>query len=316
MATAADIYAQAQSDALKKQLQNLYTNQQNSYNALTESNAAAKQQLLDELTRQSGLVEDSYQNNSNQAYISKVLSDKTLKSNLNRLGLADSGYGVGKMVDNTNVYGTNLKDLQTAKNTSLDTINTNRLGVESNYAQKASELLASHNSALSDIDRYISEAGTAEYNNAYSRYLNEIQAQSNIAANNAAISASFTDNSFNGESGGGTQSGAIIISTPYYNDIINPDVQYGTFNTKDSNGIRYQPNNVGGVPISNSTGKKVKDIFGTGNKGKTGANIDNQKIWSTKDGKHYIWDGSQNKYIDVTQQYLNAVLAIPKKKKW
>jgi hypothetical protein len=40
--------------------------------------------------------------------------------------------------------------------------------------------------------------------------------------------------------------------------------------------------------------------FGTGNTGRTGANIDGQTIWKTSNNKYYIWDGSQNSYVDVT----------------
>lgn len=89
------------------------------------------------------------------------------------------------------------------------------------------------------------------------------------------------------------------ISTQYYSGAINSDVQYGTFQTKDNNGVCYQPNNVGGSKLS-SVGK-VSKYFGTGNVGATGANIDNQNLWTTN-GRYYIWDGSQNKYIDVTSQ--------------
>lgn len=89
------------------------------------------------------------------------------------------------------------------------------------------------------------------------------------------------------------------ISTQYYSGKINSDVQYGTFQTKDNNGICYQPNNVGGNKLS-SVGK-VSKYFGSGNVGATGANIDNQNLWTTN-GRYYIWDGSQNKYIDVTSK--------------
>lgn len=91
------------------------------------------------------------------------------------------------------------------------------------------------------------------------------------------------------------------INTPYYQGAINPDTQYGTFNTKDSNGIKYQPNNVGGNKLS-KTGKTVSEMLNViGNTGSTGINIDNQNVWTTN-GKYYVWDGSLNKYVDITEQ--------------
>lgn len=108
------------------------------------------------------------------------------------------------------------------------------------------------------------------------------------ASKNSSSSYDLTD-------GKGTQ-----IVTDYWQGTINPDTQYGTFGTVDKNGVRYQPDNVGGSKLK-STGKKVRDYFGEGNQGSTGANIDGQTMWTTN-GRYYIWDGSQNRYIDVTSQ--------------
>jgi len=114
-----------------------------------------------------------------------------------------------------------------------------------------------------------------------------------------ALSKAKTYSSINNNYGYEVKDTTTQIKTKYYSGNINPDTQYGVFNTEDSNGIKYQPDNVGGNKLK-SVGK-VSDYFGTGNTGKTGANIDNQKLWSTN-GKYYIWDGSQNSYIDVTSQ--------------
>lgn len=121
----------------------------------------------------------------------------------------------------------------------------------------------------------------------------------------AKSSSNKSNNSYtltnSGSSSGITDTSNQMINTPYYQGTINPDTQYGTFDTTDSNGIKYQPDNVSGSKLSNS-GKTVSQIFGKGAiTGSTGANIDNQSVWTTK-GKYYIWDGSQNKYVDVTNE--------------
>lgn len=98
----------------------------------------------------------------------------------------------------------------------------------------------------------------------------------------------------------GSGSGNNTISTNYYSGAINPDTQYGTFpNVKDKNGVRYQPDNVGGKKLSNSS-LKVKDVFIEATGG-SGADLSNQSIWTTGD-KYYVWDGSINDYIDVTNR--------------
>lgn len=106
--------------------------------------------------------------------------------------------------------------------------------------------------------------------------------------------------SLNNGGNGTLSSGGTTISTNYYSGSINPDTQYGTFpNVKDKNGVRYQPNNVGGEKLSNSK-LKVKDVFGTSSAyGASGASLDNQSIWKTGNS-YYVWDGSINDYIDVT----------------
>lgn len=64
-----------------------------------------------------------------------------------------------------------------------------------------------------------------------------------------------------------------------------------------SNG--YQPNNYNGVKLEKS-GKTVAEMFGSGQMyGSTGVNLDSQNVWKAGN-KYLVWDGSQNKYIDVS----------------
>ena len=90
------------------------------------------------------------------------------------------------------------------------------------------------------------------------------------------------------------------ITTNYYEGPLNPDTQYGTFpNVKDQNGVRYQPDNVGGEKLSNAN-LKIGEVYGPNQAyGSTGASLSNQSIWTTGN-KYYVWDGSVNDYIDIT----------------
>ena len=113
---------------------------------------------------------------------------------------------------------------------------------------------------------------------------------------------------------GSLSSGGTTISTNYYEGNINPDTQHGTFpNVKDKNGVRYQPDNVGGEKLSNSK-LKVKDVFGTNSAyGASGASLDNQSIWKAGNN-YYVWDGSINDYVNVTSAvnaYVNDGLSSP-----
>ena len=96
------------------------------------------------------------------------------------------------------------------------------------------------------------------------------------------------------------------LVTQYYKGNYNTDAMTNGKVDKSkvfSNG--YQPNNVNGNKLS-SSGATVGQIFGSGNYGLTGALLDNQTVWTTNN-KFYIWDGSQNKYIDVTSDVKSNV---------
>lgn len=151
MATAAEIYAQTQADALKQQLQTYFdqynqsfVDRQNSLNAIAQQNLkdlldafnkerdylqgsynSQKDYLLgahnaqkDELQNQAniaiGTATDDYQDSARQAYVNKVLSGDVLQNQLNRLNLNTGGFGIGQMVDISNQYSENLGGLQEA----------------------------------------------------------------------------------------------------------------------------------------------------------------------------------------------------------
>ena len=114
-------------------------------------------------------------------------------------------------------------------------------------------------------------------------------------------------------SDGGSLSSNSTITTDHYSGSINPDTQYGTFpNVKDKNGVRYQPDNVGGEKLSNAK-LKVKDVF-IDAVGSGGADLSNQSIWTTGN-KYYVWDGSINDYIDVTNR-VNILKSSGLKGRW
>jgi len=117
-----------------------------------------------------------------------------------------------------------------------------------------------------------------------------------------------------GGSGGSSSSGGYkkgYIYTDYWSGPINSDAKYGTFSTKDYYGQSYQPNNIGKdsngkVKYLQSSGKTVAQMYGTGNTGASGANIDNQTVWQYGN-KYYVWDGSQNQYIKMNWGDLNGI---------
>ena len=106
------------------------------------------------------------------------------------------------------------------------------------------------------------------------------------------------------QSSSSSSSKSYAVVTDYYKGPLNSDTQYGTFGTKDKYGRSYQPNNLGkdangNVMYLKSSGKKVNDISGGQTVlGASGAVLNNQTVWKYGN-KNYVWDGSQNKYIEI-----------------
>ena len=88
------------------------------------------------------------------------------------------------------------------------------------------------------------------------------------------------------------------ISTSYYTGSINSDVaKYGAFaNTKDNNGVAYQPKGISGYGAVSKTGQKVQIDTVTKNGSKKTVV---QNVWKTADGTKWYWEGRQNKYIKL-----------------
>ena len=87
-----------------------------------------------------------------------------------------------------------------------------------------------------------------------------------------------------------SDNGVTIKANPYTNTI-NPDAKNGVF----SNG--YQPNNVDGNPLEKSKYTVGQLFYNAVNN--LGNDMSKQSIWQCK-GKYYVWNGSINDYIDVT----------------
>ena len=104
-----------------------------------------------------------------------------------------------------------------------------------------------------------------------------------------------------------SSSSSKTISTSYYSGPINSDVaKYGAFaNTKDNNGVAYQPKGISGHgTLSKSKVKKngkeeVETItFTTTTKNGSKKTV-TQAIWKAADGTKWYWEGRKNQYLRV-----------------
>ena len=170
--TAADIIASAKAEAeAAKQsaiasLSGLGTDITNAYNNQQAATTAQYQNQLNQL-------QSAYQANAKQAYGNYMENRQNLTNQLNRLGLANTGYGVSQGLLAQSGYSKNLAGLQNAYQT-----NQANLGVAEQQA--LADLYSGYAKNKLNIDQYLYEAGQNAYDRAYA---NSYQAQQDAIAN-------------------------------------------------------------------------------------------------------------------------------------
>ena len=283
---------------------------------------AQKQEAKTLYDEQQAKITPQYQTARTETSVASQKQAKNLAEYLANRGLASSGAGVQTQISTQGALQKNLTDLRSEEASAISdlasertsTLNTLATEEQDKYAEVENTYLANILQKFDDENTYQREL--EQYNQEM-----EYQKQQDILAQQVAqqqfeyqkqqdaISNSLAQQQLNYNYSTGwdsnpidSSSDGIQIQTDYYSGSINPDAlrENGTFNTADVNGVKYQPNNVAGNKLD-KTGKTVSDVFGTGNVGLTGASVDNQNIWTTN-GRYYIWDGSQNQYIDVTDR--------------
>ncbi len=104
------------------------------------------------------------------------------------------------------------------------------------------------------------------------------------SSGNGGYSLDNSDTSLSGES---LSSNGLSIAPNPYTGTINADAKNGVFEWSENPGSGYQPNNIKGQKLTK-----------TGDQYNNNGNI--QNIWKTPDGRLWYWEGTLNKYIDIT----------------
>ena len=318
MATTAQSYAQQQADLLRQQLANLYTGVNTATSESTNAATTRKQALLDTINANKSNVESAYGTSAKEAYTNKMLGGKTLSDQLQRLGLSNTGYGVGQQLQNENVYGQNLEKLQSSKATSLGELALQENSAEKDYTATLADIQSEAAKNRMSIDQYVNEQVQSKYQQEYENKTAAEQQAIENAQNWAQINQSaaaakerepqtYTNQAIGtyetGVKGVLNSNGKAYTYTTANGDkytlakgvnpwtgTVNPDAK-GNGNAF-SNG--YQPNNVKGAKLS-KTGSSVP------------VNGQTQNVWKTGK-KYYVWDGTQNTYLQVKQSGGNWVV--------
>lgn len=330
----ANARAKQYADSLRQQSQYLIDQQnqakQSALNELANQNTSA----INKLNAGKDTVAQTALDNAKQANINRLLALRSNQQAMNRAGLGTQGI-VGSQVNSiNNNYGTNLNNILNEKAKGIQNIDSQIADTNLAYNTNRVNLANQYDSNIAQVQKQIDDSALNQYNTIYQQYLAlkqqeyenqqaELQRQEAIRQYNENLAlqkaqfeyqkqqAARQSYSSSSRSSGGnsytsnvgftnSQSSPIVIRTKYYNGSINPDTQYGTFGTKDLNGVNYQPDNIGNQKLK-SSGMKVSKFAGkTGIKNSSGVNIDGQTVW-TLNGRYYIWNGSNNQYEEITR---------------
>ena len=339
MATTAEIYAQAKRDEAAKQLQNLYDANEQSYKQQTDAATAGTQNILNQLTQQGTDYKTQMERDARSAYINKILGTQTVTNQLNRLGLYNSGYGISALGAQENTFNRNVSDLQTALSKNLAVLDTQKANAQTELQGVLANLASNYANQKNSISEYINNQLTSIYNNAYNQKYQEeqdelerirqaellaYQKEQDAIANKLAqekfeyqkqqdaIANSIvsTSNSYYGGGDSYVPSVGYEVQTDYYQGNRAENVGGYGYMGSDYNGTAYQPKGVyvdGKAEKLSKAGKTAGQVFGNGFTNSSGVNVAGQNIWKAA-GHYFIWNGTQNRYEDVThlyQQYLN-----------
>lgn len=104
-----------------------------------------------------------------------------------------------------------------------------------------------------------------------------------------------------------------VVSTQFYNGPINKDALKGAFKTTDNNGIRYQPDNINGVPLESAgftTCVASENLDGE-------KRITKQNVWKRRDNDSlWVWSGEANDYVEYNENEVktpteNTIVSTP-----
>lgn len=170
--TASEIIATAKSEAeaakqsAMSSLSGMTNNLQSGYNT-------QKQATTDYYTNMINNLQNAYNKNAKSAYATSMTDRQTLANSLNRMGLANSGYGVSQMLGINSAYSKNLAELQ-------NTLATNTTNTNYQQQQALADLYNTFVTNRNQLDQYIYEAAQNAYNTAFA---NRYQAEQDAIAN-------------------------------------------------------------------------------------------------------------------------------------
>ena len=301
-------FAQQQEELLRKQLADMYKNQTNIKDSHMAESEARKQELLNMIEQARNPINQQFEQDSRSAYINKMLSGNQLSSELNRMGLQDSGFGLGQQLQNQSAYGSNLAGLSTAKNQAMEGLTNQAMQAERSHASELAGIESNYLQNKSQLEQYINEAAMRTRDNAYNQFIDQQRYQDSMKQqefqNKMAQQQLGLQRSAQRQTAQPKQDPNFAPDGRYIGQPTNKNPYGATHPSTRSDakdfgvfGNGYQPKGIHGQGAVKSSGLKVSQIPGAPQTGSTGIPISNQNVWRTENGAYWYWDGTLDRYI-------------------
>lgn len=262
------------------------------------------QNTVDELERGKEEATDEYMQAQEQAYTDyKKQSDPygVQAEQMAALGLTGTGYSATQQTALFNAYQNRVSSARIGMDKAIReydiAIAQAKQAGDTELAKLAVQTLSAKTQLWSSYITEMNTIGLSRYeaqktSSDWSALLGQLEGEEDFAA---ALGGAAT-----GANGATNSTGSSKVSTEFYQGAINPDVaQFGAFeNTKDMGGTAYQPKGISGHGKLFKTGDTL--TLTTENLRGTESDV-TQNVWEAEDGTHWIWDGTQNKYISATE---------------
>lgn len=134
---------------------------------------AGQQELaVNQINAQRDDVMQTYNDNARQAYINKMLGQKSVGQQLAQAGLSTTGVVSDAYSNLENAYGNNLATLQASRDKTINDINRQVNDTNLQYSIKQNELLADIENARLELQKYGNELAYKKYQDALNNYMN------------------------------------------------------------------------------------------------------------------------------------------------
>lgn len=317
MATYKDWVKEAEAEA-KKYSDKIKTDNQYILDQLNKSKENALTQLQEQqnnamynLNTNKSNINTNANTNAKQLDVARLLALKSNQAAMNRAGLGTQGI-VGSQVNSiNNNYNTNLASVLNDEQSALRELEKTKMDTTTQYNTNRLNLANEYDTKYADTQAAIDDKALQQYNSIYNTILALRQAEAERAERQRQFNAQMEmqrkqfEDMFKEDD---------YIETQYYKGKMTADQKhaiknYGAFTKslgKNSNGelVAYQPK---GVVYKGVDYEEVRDSgYTVGNwlnkkqfKNSSGIDVTNQKVWQTKDGQAWIWNGSKMSYEPI-----------------